>query len=158
MSERERERVRLLTNPRVDRRTCIGMHSTLVVMSSFYTEFESLLFFLSTAKTRILCNRQACFSVALKQDSCLVTHFPCYSDQTPNPEQNMRIGMNSTLVVGALACAAEVHHRSYPHHKSYRGTSLIRNRPPPEPYTKTMSRALWWRCGVGHCLMREVPL
>ena len=25
--------------------------------------------------------------------------------------QNMRIGMNSTLVVGALACAAEVHHR-----------------------------------------------
>jgi len=114
-------------------------------MRSFYTEFESLLFFLSTAKTRILCNRQACFSVALKQDPCLVTHFPCYSDQTPNPEQNMRIGMNSTLVVGALACAAEVHHRSYPHQKSYRGTSLIRHHAPLGPYTWTMPRgAMGW--------------
>ena len=36
----------------------------------------------------------------------------CYPNQTSHAEQNMRIGMNSTLVVGALACAAEVHHRS----------------------------------------------
>ena len=27
---------------------------------------------------------------------------------------------------------------------AYRGTSLIRNRPPLEPYSRTMPRALWW--------------
>ena len=26
----------------------------------------------------------------------------------------------------------------------YRGTSLIRNRAPPGPYSRTMPRALWW--------------
>jgi len=29
-------------------------------------------------------------------------------------------------------------------HFLYRGTSLIRNRPPPGPYCRIMPRALWW--------------
>ena len=33
--------------------------------------------------------------------------------------------------------------------KGYRGTSLIRNRPIPGPYSRPMPRALWWSRGVG---------
>ena len=41
---------------------------------------------------------------------------------------------------------------------SYRGTSLIRNRRPPGPYSRTVPRALRWSLGGGLFLMREVPL
>ena len=40
----------------------------------------------------------------------------------------------------------------------YRGTSLIRNRPPLGPYSRSMPRVLQWSYGVGQFLMREVPL
>ena len=40
----------------------------------------------------------------------------------------------------------------------YRGTSLIRNRAPLGPYSRNMSRALWWPSGGGLFLMSEVPL
>jgi len=41
---------------------------------------------------------------------------------------------------------------------AYRGTSLIRNRPPLRPYCMAMSRALWWSEGGGQFLISEVPL
>ena len=41
---------------------------------------------------------------------------------------------------------------------SYRGISLIRNSAPLRPYSRTISRALWWSYGGGHFLMKEVPL
>ena len=31
-----------------------------------------------------------------------------------------------------------------PSRRRYRGTSLIRKRPPPGPYSRAMPRALWW--------------
>jgi hypothetical protein len=40
----------------------------------------------------------------------------------------------------------------------YRGTSLIRNSDPLEPYSKNMLEALWWSLGGGLFLMSEVPL
>ena len=40
----------------------------------------------------------------------------------------------------------------------YRGTSLIRNRPTLAPYSRFMSRALWWSLGGWLVLMSEVPL
>ena len=33
--------------------------------------------------------------------------------------------------------------------RGYRGTSLIRNRVPLGPYSRTMPRALWWPYEVG---------
>ena len=38
---------------------------------------------------------------------------------------------------------------SYTPRGLYRGTSLIRNIPPLGPYSRTMSRALWWSWGRG---------
>ena len=40
----------------------------------------------------------------------------------------------------------------------YRGTLLIRKRPPLGPYNSPMPRALWGSWGGGRFLMREVPL
>jgi len=40
----------------------------------------------------------------------------------------------------------------------YRGTSLIRNRPPLGPYSRTMSKGLWWPYGGVIFLESEVPL
>jgi len=40
----------------------------------------------------------------------------------------------------------------------YRGTSLIRNRHPAGPYSRTRSRLLWRSWGGGRFLMSEVPL
>ena len=40
----------------------------------------------------------------------------------------------------------------------YRGTSLIRNRLPIEPYRRAMPWALWWSKGEGRFLLREVLL
>ncbi|KAJ1473209.1 hypothetical protein T484DRAFT_3365307 [Baffinella frigidus] len=40
----------------------------------------------------------------------------------------------------------------------YRGTSLMRNRLPVGPYSRTMPRVLWWSWGGGQFLMSEVPL
>jgi len=40
----------------------------------------------------------------------------------------------------------------------YRGTSLIRNRLLPGPYSRAMPRRLRWSHGGGHFLMSEVPL
>ena len=40
----------------------------------------------------------------------------------------------------------------------YRGTSLIRNSPLLEPYSRTVPRALWWPQGVVLFLMSEVLL
>ena len=40
----------------------------------------------------------------------------------------------------------------------YRGTSLIRNSPPPGTYSSTMPRALQWSEEGGLFLMSEVPL
>ena len=40
----------------------------------------------------------------------------------------------------------------------YRGTSLIRNSTPLEPYSRNMPRALRWSQGGGLFLMSEVPL
>ena len=40
----------------------------------------------------------------------------------------------------------------------YRGTSLIRNRRPLGPYSRTMPRALRGSKGGGRFLMSEVPL
>ena len=40
----------------------------------------------------------------------------------------------------------------------YRGTSLIRNRPPLGPYSRTMPRALWWSYGGREILVSEVSL
>ena len=42
--------------------------------------------------------------------------------------------------------------------EALRGTSLIRNSPLVGPYSRTMSRALWWPKGGGVFLMSEVPL
>ena len=39
-----------------------------------------------------------------------------------------------------------------------RGTSLIRNSPLVGPYSRTMSRALWWPWGGGVFLISEVLL
>jgi len=41
---------------------------------------------------------------------------------------------------------------------AYRGTSLMRNRHPPRPCSRTMHRALWESKGGGRFLMSEVPL
>ena len=41
---------------------------------------------------------------------------------------------------------------------AYRGTSLIRNRLPVEPYSRAMPRALWWSHGGGRFFMSEVLL
>ena len=40
---------------------------------------------------------------------------------------------------------------------TYMGPSLIRNRHPVGPYSRTMPRALWWSWGGGMFLMSEVP-
>ena len=40
----------------------------------------------------------------------------------------------------------------------YRGTSLIRNAPLIGPYSRTISRVLWWSWGGGRFLMSVVPL
>ena len=40
----------------------------------------------------------------------------------------------------------------------YRGTSLIRNTAPLEPYRRTMPKALWWSQGRGLFLISKVPL
>ena len=40
----------------------------------------------------------------------------------------------------------------------YGGTSLIRNRAPLGPYSRTMPRALQWSWGGARFLMSEVPL
>ena len=40
----------------------------------------------------------------------------------------------------------------------YRGTSLIRNSLLVEPYSRTMSRALWWPQEGRVFLMSEIPL
>ena len=40
---------------------------------------------------------------------------------------------------------------------SYRGASLIRNRPPLGPYSRPMPRALCWSWGGWLFLMSEVP-
>jgi len=40
----------------------------------------------------------------------------------------------------------------------YRGTSRIRNSAPLGPYSRSMSRALWWSLGGWLFLMSEVPL
>jgi hypothetical protein len=45
-----------------------------------------------------------------------------------------------------------------PPRASYRGTSLIRPPPPVGPYTRTMSRAVWWSQGGVPFLMSEVPM
>ena len=44
------------------------------------------------------------------------------------------------------------------HHSDYRRTSLIRNSTPIGPYSRTMSRVLWWFKGGRLFLMSEVPL
>ena len=49
-----------------------------------------------------------------------------------------------------LLCAEEV---SY-----YKGTSLIRKRPPLGPHSSPMLRALWCSLGVGRFLKSEGPL
>ena len=38
------------------------------------------------------------------------------------------------------------------------GTLLIRDNPFPGPYSRTMSRDIWWLQGGGVFLMSEVPL
>jgi len=43
-------------------------------------------------------------------------------------------------------------------HLGYRGTSLIRTRPPLGPYSRPMPRGLWWSWGGVRFLMSEVPL
>ena len=40
----------------------------------------------------------------------------------------------------------------------YRGISLIRNKPPLGPYSRTMPRALRWSEGGGQFIISEVPL
>ena len=40
----------------------------------------------------------------------------------------------------------------------YRGTSLMRKRPPLGPYTRTMPRDIWWLWGGVRFLMSEVSL
>ena len=45
-----------------------------------------------------------------------------------------------------------------PHHVTRRGTSPIRKRLPPGPYSRPMPRALWWSWGGGRFPMSEVPL
>ena len=40
----------------------------------------------------------------------------------------------------------------------YRGTSLIRKRPPLGSYSEPMPRSLRWSLGSGRFLMSEVPL
>ena len=40
----------------------------------------------------------------------------------------------------------------------YRGTWFVRDCLPTGPYSRTMSRALWWSSGGGRFLMNEVPL
>ena len=42
--------------------------------------------------------------------------------------------------------------------QAYRGTSLMKNMPFLGPYSKTLSRVLWWSQGGGLFLMSEVPL
>jgi len=45
------------------------------------------------------------------------------------------------------------------HHSTCRSTSLIKNRAPLGPYTRTMPRAVWWSLGGGRgLLMSELPL
>ena len=46
----------------------------------------------------------------------------------------------------------------FPNVDLYRGTSLIRNNPLLGPYSRSMSRAIWWPWGGGVFLMSEVPL
>ena len=41
---------------------------------------------------------------------------------------------------------------------TYRDTSLIRNRVPSGPYSRTLPSALWKSLGGGQVLMSEVPL
>ena len=48
-------------------------------------------------------------------------------------------------------------HRNY-QILSYRGTSLIRKRPPLGPYSRTMPRNIWGSYGGGRFLMSEVLL
>ena len=40
----------------------------------------------------------------------------------------------------------------------YRGITLIRNRAPLRPYSRIMSRALWWPYGGRLFLMSKIPL
>ena len=40
----------------------------------------------------------------------------------------------------------------------YRETSLVRNCAPPGPYSRIITRFLWWSQGGGLFLMIEVPL
>ena len=46
----------------------------------------------------------------------------------------------------------------YPGGGAYRGTSLIRTSAPLGPYSRTISRAIWWSWGKGLLLMSEIPL
>ena len=45
-----------------------------------------------------------------------------------------------------------------PEEEIYGGTSLVRNRAPLGPCSRTLPRALFWSCGEGLFLMCEVPL
>ena len=49
-------------------------------------------------------------------------------------------------------------YRMCPRYLPYRGTSLIRNRNPVRPYSRTMPRLLWRSWGGGRFLMSEVLL
>ena len=69
----------------------------------------------------------------------------------------------SGIFRGEISCRGETRHRCLRAlfeggRKAYRGTSLIRNRAPLGPYTRTMPRVLWWSWGGGLFLMSEVLL
>jgi len=58
-----------------------------------------------------------------------------------------------------MTCQVLKHHNLYPPSgKPSRGSSLIRNRAPPGPYSRNMARALWGSQGGWRFLMSEAPL
>ena len=60
--------------------------------------------------------------------------------------------------VGETESVSESESKARAREEPYRGTSLIRNRRPLGPYSRTMPRALWGSWGGGRFRMSKVPL
>ena len=71
---------------------------------------------------------------------------------------SVSIGQHPSASVSSTICCHESAPWPLCTHVQYRGTSLIRNRPTLAPYSRLMSRALWWSQGGWRFLMSEVPL
>ena len=62
------------------------------------------------------------------------------------------------VVMAGPAAAATPDCPAVDEYDLYRGTSLIRKRPSPGPYSSPMPRALWWSWDVGLIFMSEIPV